>query len=121
MYYCIHKSSLDDYLWYKKSKENYISLVIVAWFNLSIIVTDESLGKMQQMREQERPPTPLVVQGTREKQGMSTGLTNQLHQTAEAVCSASSGSPRPCLTSCSNGGRRHFSVWSEFEGFLTAN
>jgi hypothetical protein len=29
---------------------------------------------MQQMREQERPPTPLVVEGTREKQGMSAGL-----------------------------------------------
>jgi flagellar basal body-associated protein FliL len=40
---------------------------------------------MQQMREQERPPTPLVVEGTREKQGMSAGLTNQLHQTAESV------------------------------------
>jgi DNA repair exonuclease SbcCD ATPase subunit len=41
---------------------------------------------MHQMREQERrPPTPLVAEGTREKQGMSAGLTNQLHQTAESV------------------------------------
>lgn len=40
---------------------------------------------MQQMREHLRPPTPRVAEGTREKQGMSAGLTNQLHQTAESV------------------------------------
>jgi flagellar basal body-associated protein FliL len=46
----------------------------------------QSLKKMQQMREQVRPPTPLVAEGSREKQqGMSAGLTNQLHQTAESV------------------------------------
>jgi TolA-binding protein len=39
------------------------------------------------MREQERPrpPTPMVAEGIREKQGLSAGLTNQLHQTAESV------------------------------------
>jgi Synaptonemal complex protein 1 (SCP-1) len=42
---------------------------------------------MHQMREQEwRPPTPMVAEGTREKQGLSAGgLTNQLQQTAESV------------------------------------